>query len=1345
MKNTVRRLLAVIMVIGMVLSVSGSVFALETPDMTDIGTLEARSAKTYDLSGIRNGRTFDVDTQKVDEIAADQVVSIMVELEDAPAMEVYGQYRAAQNYAASLRAKQDVAVSKIQKALGVSVKVRHNYTLLFNGFSFKGEYRLVEELNKMEGIHAFVAEEWDCPEIQLFNSTDMVGAINAWDLDYTGAGHIVAIVDTGMMVDHPAFANDPEEVRFTRDDIAAFISGGELDGNGAATMTIDDVYYSAKVPFRWDYVYSENDVAHTYNDHGTHVAGIAAGNGGEIVGVAKDAQIAAMQVFKNTGGASWDDILPALEDCVVLGVDAANLSLGSPCGFTQYYDDSYAQVFQNLVNAGVNLSMSAGNEYSTALGNAWAATSNSIGYVLVENPDYGVTGSPSTWPESLGIASVDNSMELLNYIQIPGAEELYSYTENSSNVANLAATLGGSTVGFVAVPGYGTPADYEGIDVTGKIALVSRGDITFVEKGQNAQAAGAVACIVYNNTDGSINMATDASITIPFVFILKEYADAIIESGATELYIGEEPALIDAPGGGLPSAFSSWGTTSDLRIKPEITAPGGNIYSSTDPRPSMSGELYQSWSGTSMSAPHVTGGMAIVTAYVEDMFPDASAAERQGLVNAILMSTADPVVDEDGDFAAVRKQGAGLMDLASAVTTTSYLSVEGCSRPKLELGDDPEKTGVYEMTFTVNNFGETALTYTVEPHVLIDNIQAIAYAPDGGYVLAYTQTSLEITEDCDVEMPDSVTVPAGGTADVTVTVTLSDELADYLDAYYPTGAYVEGFIELYSEGGGMIGDVNNDGKVNSEDATLVMRYAMGIGELENLAAGDVNGDGEVNMADALLIFRYAMGVSTDFEITESAAGTDLNIPFLAFYGDWNYAPMFDFGFYYEDFAWNSNPQPNIVGAIYNNQYVIPLGLNPYVDTEDLSYYMDDRNAVSPNGDGFLDKVDYMTLGLLRNINDFQLQILDENGEELELLDYVDFNYRKDYCSTSTMQYSNFGTYLDPIDLSEYAGRDIFIRFYAGLSNDGSVTTNPFTRETENYFNEWIVPVHVDVIAPTIEFVSFEDGNLVVEATDDHYVSFVGAINDDGIVAMEGVFEEERGMTTEVTLEGISEGDYIVVADYAGIEHAYIFDGEGLVDAGDEPTPGPGPEPSDGSSIDPVDLYEGLEGYGGPNFLDDWYIVDDDGDGNNWGLAELPDGYTHLGYDGKYVFFSASYDNNTGALTPDNWLISCAFTPGEGEKYISFFTSAADAGYYREHLAVYVVPADFVDADNQTVGEISDYTAVGEFTLSSASLTEQLMSIGTQYAGQEIRIVIRHFNCTDEFRVFVDGIGVGNLK
>lgn len=1158
MKNNVKRLLAFAVAVLMVLSVSASALAMEVaggrPEAQNARVLESKATASYDLSGIRNGRTFAISGTAEDEIAADQVVTIMVELADAPAMEVYGQYKAAESYAAALREKQDVAVKSIRRDLGVDVDVIYNYTLLFNGFSFRGEYRLVEELNRMEGVNAFVAAEWDCPEIKLFNSGDMVGAIDAWDLDYTGAGTAIAIIDTGMMVDHPAFSTMPDEstLRFTQDDIAAAIQGGHLQGAGNANLTLSNVYYNAKIPFRWNYVHNTYDVAHRYNDHGTHVGGISAGNNDEIQGIAKDAQLVPMQVFGDSGGAGWAEILAALEDCVVLGVDAANLSLGSPCGFTNYYAPSYASTFQNLVNAGVNLSMSAGNEYSTALGNAWASSSTSVGYALVANPDYGVVGSPSTWPESLSIAAVNNSKASAFTIENVATGSLYSYTENAENLAKLVATFGGQTLDFVAVPGYGDVADYEGIDVNGKVAVVKRGEINFVDKGLNAQNNGAIACIIYNNVEGSINMVSDPGITIPFVFVLKDSGDEMAAQGQGQILINTEQSIVDVPDGYQPSDFSSWGPTSDLKFKPEITAPGGNIYSSTDPRPNMSGAYYQVWSGTSMSAPHVSGGMAIVTSYVNDVFPNLSAAEKQNMVDTILMSTANPVVDAGGELASPRKQGAGLMDLADAVTTTSYITVPGCSRPKLELGDDPARTGVYEMNFVVNNFGDADLAYTVVPHILTDDLAGLAYDNDNNLVIGFTQTSMDITADCDIDMPDVVIVPAGGSTEVNLTVTLHDDLVEYFDYYYTNGTFIEGFITLEGAGGS-VGDVNDDGEVNTADALAVMRYAMNVGDLENPAAADVNGDGQIDMADALLIMRCAMGLENAFVTGDSEAGAELNVPFLAFYGDWNYVPMFDQGFYYDDFSYGSNPADNIIGSAFGNQ-VYGLGINPYVDTEDLSYYMEDRNAVSPNDDGFLDTADYIRLGLMRNAEEAGYELIDSNGTVTTLAHQE--QVRKNYYSTSSETYTNLGTDmgLPKWNASNYIGTDVTIRAYAYLSNDGSTTTEPFTADTDNMFNEWNIPIYVDGAAPTAEVVSYANGVLTLNVSDEHYAAYAGAwdgsiVNGEvvmnGVIAETGIFETERGMTTQVTLEGVTEGALICLGDYAGNEIVYVFDGEAL--------------------------------------------------------------------------------------------------------------------------------------------------------------------------------------------------------
>ena len=402
-------LLALIMVIPM--------FTVANADQmsTFNGTLQARETASVDVSRIRNsGIDMTADVAVKEQRNPEDIVTILVELEAAPAAEVCEDLKAAGDYREQLNASHKTAAAMINEKLGTEIVIKHNYSVVFNGFAFEGEYRLIDEINKLDGVRAFVDMEWESPN--LFNTTTQVGAVDAWALDYSGEGTVVAILDTGCKVDHPAFSVEPSNVKFTRDNIASIIASGELQGSGSQ-MNVNSVYVSGKIPFRWNYYGNNADVSHKPNssDHGTHVAGIAAGNGGEIRGVAKDAQLAAMQVFAPTGGASWSTIILAVEDCAVLGVDSANLSLGSPCGQESYYDASYAEVFERVTALGVNFAMAAGNDYDASMNNAWGSSDITTGtwgmdgYNLVSNPDYGVVGSPSTWPASLSVASVKNS------------------------------------------------------------------------------------------------------------------------------------------------------------------------------------------------------------------------------------------------------------------------------------------------------------------------------------------------------------------------------------------------------------------------------------------------------------------------------------------------------------------------------------------------------------------------------------------------------------------------------------------------------------------------------------------------------------------------------------------------------------------------------------------------------------------------------------------------------------------------------------------------------------------------------------------------------------------------
>src|SRR5699024_9229390 len=154
--------------------------------------------------------------------------------------------------------------------------------------------------------------------------------------------------------------------------------------------------------------------------------------------------------------------------------------------------------------------------------------------------------------------------------------------------------------------GLGYPEDFEGEDMEGKYALIQRGELGFVDKAINAENAGAAGVIIYNNTDGLVNMATDEAITIPQLFMLKSdgdrFATALNDGQAVTISFSGEKMTIPNIEAGKMSSFTSWGLTPNLDFKPEFTAPGGQIYSTVDHNE------YKVKSGTSMAAPHVSGG-----------------------------------------------------------------------------------------------------------------------------------------------------------------------------------------------------------------------------------------------------------------------------------------------------------------------------------------------------------------------------------------------------------------------------------------------------------------------------------------------------------------------------------------------------------------------------------------------------------------------------------------------------------------------------------------------------------------------------------------------------------------
>ena len=315
-----------------------------------------------------------------------------------------------------LLSRQAAVQSRLTRTLRQEqVEYGYSYTALFNGFSVRTARKNLEAIRNTKGVTcAFVAGSYALPTTQQADTQALQVALAS--SRFTGKGMTIAVLDTGLDTAHPAFANAPADAKFTKDYISGVLQAADLNAEVLMPgVTADDVYLSAKIPFAFDYAGKDAQVAPGSKwdaenlEHGTHVAGIAAGYAvdGEgavtFSGVAPDAQVIPMKVFDDSGtGAATTTILAALEDAYRLGVDAVNLSLGSYGGFTVDEDALINDVYNKLDDVGIMVITAAGNETSSSYMNSYGTDAP-----LTGDPDNSVVAAPSVYPANLSVTNAD--------------------------------------------------------------------------------------------------------------------------------------------------------------------------------------------------------------------------------------------------------------------------------------------------------------------------------------------------------------------------------------------------------------------------------------------------------------------------------------------------------------------------------------------------------------------------------------------------------------------------------------------------------------------------------------------------------------------------------------------------------------------------------------------------------------------------------------------------------------------------------------------------------------------------------------------------------------------------
>ncbi|KHE68902.1 S8 family serine peptidase, partial [Halobacillus sp. BBL2006] len=748
----------------------------------------------------------------------DEEVRVIVELKDKPV--IYSAQSLGKSYSelsesnkeklrkAALDAQSEVKQSINQKSIAMDFK--ESFTTVLNGFSGTVKYgsiKMIEKLDNVGKVH--ITHEYERPteDPEMLYSKELVNAQKTWqDYGYKGEGMTVAVIDTGIDPDHrDMILSDETDPELSKEEVNALTGEDGLKGK----------YFTEKVPYGHNYADDNNtvlDLGPDASEHGMHVSGTVGANGDEdnggIKGVAPEAQILGMKVFGNDPEmpSTYGDIyIKALDDAIVLGADVINMSLGSTAGFVNE-DDPEQRAIANAVDNGVMMSISAGN--SARLGEGFYPT-------YAQDPDYGVVGAPGITPESLQVAAFENSyLNLSAFNPKVDGEDMDPIPFLSASSVSPDTLEGYQEVvyaGLGRVPGDSTASpeanDFEGVDVEGKIALISRGETPFVTKTLNAQERGAVGVIIYNNVDGYISMATSGEIKIPQLSISKEdgvmLAEKLQNDQKVEIAFEGEEVKTKNPEAGKMSSFTSWGVTPNLNFKPEITAPGGNILST------LQDDEYGMMSGTSMAAPHVSGGSALVLQRVDEEFK-ATGAERVGIAKNILMNTSVPQVDkgtdnEDGLYYSPRRMGAGLMDLYAAMETPVMATEKETGVGKVALKEMGDKES---FTLELENVSDENAVYNVKGSVQTDLVDIFEFGTfnfaeaNPIYKKGTKEFPIDITSPngSEVEGDYQVVVPANSTVEVNVSLDLENVVDGYKglspEKLFENGHFVEGFVSF---------------------------------------------------------------------------------------------------------------------------------------------------------------------------------------------------------------------------------------------------------------------------------------------------------------------------------------------------------------------------------------------------------------------------------------------------------------------------------------------------------------------------------------------------------------------
>lgn len=696
-----------------------------------------------------------------------KVVRVVVQLQEKASVDN------ASKSTESVKASQKAIIDKVKALTGATI--RRSFGYLVNGFSLDVKKSDISKIQAISGVKSVTEANVYHPDMTF--AKELTQAYGTWkDLGYKGEGMVVAIIDTGIDYHHKDMTiTDTSKEKLTKDKVA------KMSGKGT--------YFTDKVPYGYNFADDNQQVidANPSEQHGMHVAGIVAANGKEdevknltaIQGVAPEAQLLAMKVFSNTTGqmesAYDDDVIAAIEDSVAHGADVINMSLGSDCGFVDPSNPEQ-QAIQKATEQGTLCVISAGNAAISTTDSGWNdPETNWLG-----TTDTATVGDPGLAADSLCVASYENPRLITEQFSYTIGTDTGNmcYTKSEVDPSETLKTLKDYQLvdcgkGNNAIEGTGD--DFTG-KVNGKIALVNKVSGSYGNKKRAAQKAGAIGVIFYTVGDESLVSTSPLTgeITIPCINVASKDGLKLVNavSTATVKFPGTYTSIPNASANGI-SPYSSYGPTPSLDFKPEITAPGGDIYST------QNNNKYVSMSGTSMAAPHTSGSEALILQGVKARL-GLSGKELVSFAKKTAMNTAQVLMTREDTSVpySPRVQGAGMIQIEDAIKN-SVLATDDNGNASVAL---KEIGNTAKFNLNLKNYGTSDVTYTLQNGGIYsekitdtDNMYFSDYQISGSTMNFNTKT---------------VKVPAKSTASVTVTITIPDT--------FNKDKFVEGWVKFAS-------------------------------------------------------------------------------------------------------------------------------------------------------------------------------------------------------------------------------------------------------------------------------------------------------------------------------------------------------------------------------------------------------------------------------------------------------------------------------------------------------------------------------------------------------------------